>query len=224
MSENKTNFLSAIVLGIIIISGAIAVPALLKNDDIVIVQPADNGRAQIDSIYKEQIKSDSAASFVITTLSQQVDSLKKANADTSKALNKERKKVLQLSVEVDNAKLLLDTSAYFKYCDELSAEVKILDNTIEDYKLQVDSLNSKNYSLVNLLRSQSVYCANNLSAIYKESSKQSKTIDSLNLLIIKATNKRKHKYTVGVGSFGGLHNKGFGGGVGIVVSKTVFSF
>ena len=224
MSENKTNFLSAIVLGIIIISGAIAVPSLLKNDDIVVVHPADNGRAQIDSIYKEQIKSDSAASFVITTLSKQIDSLKKANADTSKALNKERKKVLQLSAEVDNARLLLDTSAYFKYCDELSAEVKILDNTIEDYKLQVDSLNSKNYSLVNLLRSQSTYCANSLSVIYKESSKQSKTIDSLNLRLITALNKRKHKYTVGIGGFGGLHNKGFGGGVGIVVSKTVFSF
>src|ERR1044072_7980914 len=106
MSENKTNFLSAIVLGIIIISGAIAVPSLLKNDDIVVVPPDDNGRAEIDSIYKEQIKSYSAASFVITTLSKQIDSLKKANADTSKALNKERKKVLQLSAEVDNARLL----------------------------------------------------------------------------------------------------------------------
>lgn len=224
MSENKTNLISAIVLGIIIILGTIVTPVILKKYDVVIVQPADNGKKQIDSIYKEQLKSDSAASFVITTLSKQIDSLKKANADTSKALNKERKKVLQLSIQVDNAKLLLDTSAYFKYCDELSAEVKILDNAIENYQSQIDSLNSKNYDLVGLLQSQSDYCATNLEAIYKESTRQSKTIDSLNILLVNAASKRKHKYTIGIGGFGGLHNKGFGGGVGIVVSKTVFSF
>lgn len=195
-----------------------------NRKEVVVIPAPDNGKKKIDSIYNEQVKKHEQDSATKATLSKQLDSVKKVAAEKDVALTKERKKVLQLAEEVKYARLVFDTSSYYKYCDELSAEVKILDNAIENYKEQIDSLLGRNYALTNVLNTNATEWRKTSQVLQQQAGRQAAVIDSLNTVLILKTNKAKKRYTLGVGGFGGLHNKGVGGGVGIVVCRRLFSF
>jgi hypothetical protein len=184
----------------------------------------DNGKSKIDSITIEQFKKDEKAKADSVTLSKRLDSIKKKYNEAKLSLNAERKHVLVLSNLVEQANMLNDTSAYFKYCNELSAEVKIQDIEIQNYQDQVDSLKLKTDSMSSLMASRVIQWRNTSTQLMQQAYKQAYTIDSISLKYNAVVGRKKKMYSVGIGACGGLTNFGIGGAVGIVVSKNVFTF
>jgi hypothetical protein len=158
------------------------------------------------------------------TLFKQVDSFKKKYNEAKISLNEERKKVSVLTNAVEVANSLNDTSSFFTFCNELSAQVKIQDIEISNLTLQSDSLQSKNDSLNELLNDRVLEWKNTFGILKAQAITQAYKLDSLGTKYNSLQKKENKKWTVGIGACGGLTNFGFGGAVGIVVSKTVFKF
>lgn len=193
-----------------------------KNKDQPVV--VDNGKLVIDSIKQQSFLKDEKAKSDSAALSKQVDSITKIYKQAKADLGTERKKVLSLASAVDAARLLNDTSSYFEYCNSLSATVRIQDERIQDYENEVEALKEKNDSINALMSSRVTQWRNASASLMQQAYKQTNTIDSLALKYNSLLNKAKKRYTVGIGACGGITNFGFGGSVGVVVCRKLFTF
>lgn len=183
-----------------------------------------NAKQIIDSILIKQIRTEQKAKSDSASLSKQIDSFKKKYNEAKLILNAERKKTAVLSNAVIDANLLKDTSSFFNFCNELATEVKIQDIEISNLTQQADSLQIKNDSLVSLMSSRVSQWGNTFNLLKAQAISQANKSDSLTTSNNKLLRKANRKYTIGLGACGGLTNFGFGGAVGVVVSKTVFRF
>jgi hypothetical protein len=184
-----------------------------------------NAKQIIDSIEQNFYESYELKSKLSSqVLSKQIDSFKAEYNKAKISLNAERKKVAVLSNAVEVANSLNDTSSFFTFCNELAAQVKIQDIEISNLTRQSDSLQNKNDNLNKLMEARVSQWKNTFGLLKAQAITQANKLDSLGTKYNSLQKKENKKWTVGIGACGGLTNFGFGGAVGIVVSKTVFKF
>jgi hypothetical protein len=188
-----------------------------KEQNIVSVTNKISRKDSIEIINKEHANYEAKFKQDSSRLSKQRDSFKLIYYHANVDLNIQRKKVVELSKYI--LTIQKDSS-----CSALATAALRQDSLIENLQLASDSLQAKNDSLVSIMAVRVSVFNNSFLRLNTQAHAQANIIDSLankNASLIKNANK---KYSVGIGVMGGLTPTGFGGCIGLSLTRTIFKF
>jgi hypothetical protein len=165
-------------------------------------------------VLEKKLKQDS------TTLSKQRDSIKAEYNKAKQDLNSYKAKTNELSRYITS----ITDSSSFLYCKELAGRVIVQDVLINSFEQKADSLQVKNDSLAAVMAVRLKIFNESFLKLNTQATAQAFTIDSLANISNSLSKKANKKYSVGVGVMGGVTNIGFGGCVGVSITRTIFQF